>query len=183
MDIVNPYFRSADYRQALAGAGVELISSPYANTNVEVLGLPAQALRVFDDPNLTGVIDLGGDDCGAMAIGRFASRLQGRGDAALWMVVNPCRPLTSDIAALRALRDEIEAAAKLPFTGIVNCTNLGIETTAETIESRFDFILELSEALALPVVMTCVKRGLDVDVPPRLGEKFEIECWGNRFGV
>jgi len=183
MDIVNPYFRSADFAQLLDEAGVELISSPYANTNVEVLGLPTQALRIFDDPGLTGVIDLGGDDCGAMAIGRYAARLQGRDDVALWLVVNPCRPLTRDTDALRDVRDEIEAAAKLRFCGIINNTNLGVETTAETIQSHFGFVREAGEALALPVIMTCVKRGLDVAVPPGLGEKFEVECWGNRFGV
>ena len=183
MDIVNPYFRSADAAQVLARGGVELISSHYANSNVEMPWAPVEALRTFDDPRLTSVIDLGGDDCGALAIGRYAARLNGRGDAALWMVVNPYRPLTRDIAGLRAIRGEIEAAAHLRFTGIVNNTNLGGETTAEDISTHFALVKELSAALELPVVMTCVKRGIVLDVPPELGERFEMECWGNRFGV
>jgi len=108
MDIVNPYFRTADHARLLAGAGVELISSPYANTNVEMPWAPVDALRVFDDPSLTSVVDLGGDDCGALAIGRYAERLQNRGDIALLMVVNPYRPLTRDLDSLCAVRREIE---------------------------------------------------------------------------
>jgi len=184
MDIVNPYFRSADYAGVLTQGGVELIHSPYANTNVELYLPPAQAQRAFDDPALTSVIDLGGDDCGAMAIGRYANRLRGgRDDAALWMVVNPYRPLTRDIAGLREIRASIEAAAHLRFTGIVNNTNLGAETTADDIAAYFSLVKELSGDLELPVVMTCVKAGIALDVPPELGERFEVECWGNRFGV
>jgi hypothetical protein len=183
MDIVNPYFRGADAAQVLARGGVELISPPYANTNVELYLPPAQAVRVFDAPGLTSVIDLGGDDRGALAIGRYAQRLNGRGDLALWMVVNPYRPLTRDMTGLRAMRGEIETAARLRFTGIVNNTNLGGKTTREDIEFHFPLVENLSEALELPVVMTCVGRGIALDIPPGLGERFEVECWGNRFGV
>jgi hypothetical protein len=183
MDIVNPYFRTADFEGVLAGGGVELLRSPYANTNVEMLGAPVEALRLFDDPRLTGVIDLGGDDRGALALGRYAARLRGSGDTALWMVVNPYRPLTRDIAGLREMRAEIEGAAHLRFTGIVNNTNLGGVTAPADIAAYFPLVRELSETLALPVVMTCVRAGIALEVPPGLGERFEVECWGNRFGV
>jgi len=182
MDIVNPYFRTADYARALTGAGVELIASRWANSNVEAVWAPVDALRAFDEPGLTTVIDLGGDDCGAMAIGRYAERLQGR-DAALWMVVNPYRPLTRDVDSLRAIRHEIETAAQLRFTGLVNNANLGAETTSELIAASFPLMRELSEALALPIVLTAAMRGIALDVPEGHGDLFEIECYGNRFGV
>jgi tripartite-type tricarboxylate transporter receptor subunit TctC len=92
MDIVNPYFRTADYAKLLAEHGIELISSSYANSNVEAVWYPTQAARVFDDPGLTSVIDLGGDDCGALALGRYAGRMQGRDDIRLLLVVNPSGP-------------------------------------------------------------------------------------------
>jgi len=183
MDIVNPYFRTADYEAVLARGGVELLRSPYANTNVEMLGAPVEALRLFDDTRLTGVIDLGGDDRGALALGRYAARLRDSGDAALWMVVNPYRPLTRDIEGLREMRAEIEGAARLRFTGIVNNTNLGGATAPADIAAYFPLVRELSETLALPVMMTCVKAGIALEVPTGLGERFEVTCYGNRFGV
>ena len=183
MDIVNPYFRTTDFAGALEEAGVALISSAYANKNVEMAWIPVEALRIFDDPALTSVIDLGGDDRGALAIGQYVERLENREDVALWMVVNPYRPLTRDVAGLRAIRQEIEAAARLRFTGLVNNANLGPETTADTITATFPLMRELSEALDLPIIMTTVKRGIVLNLPEGQGERFEIECYGNRFGV
>jgi len=183
MDVVNPYFRTADCAHILADAGVELISSSLANSNVEMIGLPAQLPRVFDDPGLTSVIDLGGDDCGALALGRYAARLRGREDTALLMVVNACRPLTRDAAALLETKAEIEAAAHVPFTGLVNCTNLGAETIPETVAASFPLMRELRDALALPVVMTAVREDIPLVVPEDMGVRFDVQCWGNRFRV
>jgi len=181
MDIVNPYFRTADHAQILEDAGVELISSPFANTNVEMPWAPVEVLRVFDDPALCSVIDLGGDDQGAMALGRYAKKLVGR-DAELWMVVNPYRPLSRNMEDLRVIQQEIEAACKLRFTGLVCNPNLGEETTPELIAASFPLMREISVAFGLPVVKTAVQRGTEVEVPPELGELFELECYGNRFG-
>jgi energy-coupling factor transporter ATP-binding protein EcfA2 len=183
MDVVNPYFRTADCARALAGAGVELISSPYANTNVELYLPPERALRAFDDPSLTSVIDLGGDDCGVMALGRYAARIRGRGDVALLMVVNACRPLTRDAASLREIKSEIEAAGHVPFTGLVNNTNLGAETTQDIVAASFPLMRELRDALALPIVMTAVREDIPLAVPEDMGPRFGVKCYENRFGV
>ena len=183
MDIVNPYFRTADYAKLLAEHGVELISSSYANTNVEMPWLPTQAVRVFDDPTLTSIIDLGGDDCGALALGRYAQQMQGRGDIRLLMVVNPCRPMTRDIAGLRQVQEEIEAAAGLKFTGIVNSTNLGEDTTAELIAEQMPLLRELAQTLGLPIVFTAVPAELPLEVPEDMGERLDIVRYPNRFGA
>jgi len=183
MDIVNPYFRTADCAGMLAGAGVELVMSPFTNTAVEMNLPPERALRAFDDPTLTSVIDLGGDDCGAMALGRFAGRIRGRGDAALWMVVNACRPLTRDVDSLLQIKTEIEAAGQVPFTGLVNNTNLGAETTPELIAASFGLMRSLRDALALPIVMTAIRKDIPLAVPEDMGPRFDITCYGNRFGI
>ncbi|MCL2494850.1 MAG: hypothetical protein FWE98_04245 [Oscillospiraceae bacterium] len=183
MDIVNPYFRTADSAGVLADAGVELIHSRYANTNVEFYLPPVEAARVFDDPTLTSIIDLGGDDCGALALGRFAERIQGRGDAALLMVVNACRPLTRDADSLLAIKNEIETAARLPFTGLVNSTNLGAETTPEIVAASFPLMRQLRDALALPIAMTAVREDIPLAVPEDMGPRFDVVCWGNRFQI
>jgi len=183
MDIVNPYFRTADCARTLAGAGVELVSSAYANTAVELYLPPEQAMRAFDDPSLASVIDLGGDDCGAKALGRYAARIRGRGDVALLMVVNACRPLTRDAASLLAIKNEIEAAGHVPFTGLVNNTNLGAETTPEIIAGSFPLMRELRESLGLPIVMTAVREDVPLAVPEDMGSRFDVTCYGNRFGV
>jgi energy-coupling factor transporter ATP-binding protein EcfA2 len=185
MDIVNPYFRTADHRARLEAAGVELISSPYANTNVEMPWIPTQALRVLDDERLTSVIDLGGDSGGALAVGRFAERLQALPDTAFWLVVNPYRPLTGEVDALLAIRREIERAARLRFTGLVNNANLGAETTARHITESYSFLQGASEAMGLPIVMTAVRRELApaLSLPRGMGQLLELGELSSRFSL
>ena len=177
LDIVNPYFRTADYAALLQEGGVDLISSSHANTNAEVPALPAEALRVFDDPRLTSVIDLGGDDIGATALGRYTQRM--REPADFWMVVNLCRPMTRDAESLRAVRREIEAAARLPFTGLVNSTNLGPETTAVTIQESLPVVRQLARELGLPLVMTAARQDLaeQLRLTDEDGALFSVVCY------
>ncbi|MDR2646630.1 MAG: hypothetical protein LBB67_00675 [Oscillospiraceae bacterium] len=158
MDIVNPYFRTADHANLLEAAGVQLIGSPYANTNVEMPWIPAEAQRIVDDKSLRAVIDLGGDDTGALALGRFAPQLIDQ--AEMLLVVNPCRPLTRGVRDLTEMRFGIENAAGLAFAGIVNNTNLGAETTAQTITAHLPLVREAARAMRLPIIRTAVWKNL-----------------------
>ena len=64
LDIVNPYFRTKDSAQVLEQAGVTLISPLFANTNVDLPALPAEAYRLVQDKSVYGIMDIGGDDRG-----------------------------------------------------------------------------------------------------------------------
>jgi len=70
LDIVNPYFRTKDSERVLEENAVELISSDYAGTNVDFPALPAKAYSIIDDVGVHAVIDVGGDDRGALVLGR-----------------------------------------------------------------------------------------------------------------
>ena len=71
LDIVNPYFRTNDERKVLEDLGLSVIASPYASSNVDVPSLPADIHRVFADKEAAVVFDVGGDDDGAVALGRY----------------------------------------------------------------------------------------------------------------
>ena len=47
LDIVNPYFRTADSAKELEEAGVKLVSPQFANSNVDLPALPAEASVIF----------------------------------------------------------------------------------------------------------------------------------------
>ena len=76
LDIVNPYFRTKDSARELADAGVELVSPQFANTNVDLPALPAEAYKLVTDRNTYGIMDIGGDDRGAYALGRYVPALK-----------------------------------------------------------------------------------------------------------
>ena len=72
LDIVNPYFRTKDSAKELEAAGIELICSDYANTNVDIPALPQSMYAITDDRSRSVIVDLGGDDRGSLALGRLA---------------------------------------------------------------------------------------------------------------
>ena len=177
LDIVNPYFRTKDSASELEAAGVDLISPQFANTNVDLPALPAEAYRLVEDKSIYAVMDIGGDDRGAYALGRYTPFLLEEGNYRMAFVANPCRPLTrTPEEALEVMR-EIEAAGGLPFTAIVNNANLAHETTPETVLAAVPYMKKLSELSGLPVWMTSaeerVAAGLEGQVPGLLSMRLQ----------
>jgi hypothetical protein len=58
------------------------------------------------------------------------------------------------------IKKRIETACKLKFTALVNNSNLGVETTAQTVLDSQSYMEELSKASGLPVKFTAVRRDL-----------------------
>ena len=160
LDIVNPYFRTKDSIDDFKARGIELICSEYANTNVDIPALPANMYRLTADKDITAVIDVGGDDRGAYALGRLVPEIKAENNFDMLMVINGYRPLTPDAQSTIEVMREIEEACKLKFTGLVNNSNIGEETTVEDIIKSIGYANEVSQASGLPIVMTSVKREL-----------------------
>ena len=160
MDIVNPYFRTKDSEKELNEAGIRLISSEYASSNVDLPALPQELYSVIDDRNSFAVLDIGGDDRGAYALGRYAESILKENDYEMFMVINKFRPLTRDAESAAEVMKEIETACEMKFTAIVNNSNLGEETTADDVLGSLEYAEEVSRATGLPVKMTAVDRKL-----------------------
>ena len=180
LDIVNPYFRTKDSEAVLKAAGVSLISPQFANTNVDLPALPAEAYRLVTDKSIYGIMDIGGDDRGAYALGRYVPAMKEENNYRMVFVANCCRPLTrTPEEALEVMR-EIEAACGLRFTDIVNNSNLASETTVKTVLESRSYVEKLSELSGLPVFATSAVESIapalaetlpDV-LPLRLQEKY-----------
>ena len=160
LDIVNPYFRTKDSLQDFEAQGIGLICSEYANTNVDIPALPPDMYRLTTDKSLTAIIDVGGDDRGAYALGRLVPEIKAEDNFDMLMVINGYRPLTPDAQSTLEVMREIETACGLKFTGLVNNSNIGAETTAQNVINSMDYADEVSRASGLPIVMTTVKAEL-----------------------
>ena len=160
LDIVNPYFRTADSAAELKEAGIDLISPKFANTNVDLPALPAEAYRLVQDKASYGIMDIGGDDRGAYALGRYVPFIKEENDYRMIFVANCCRPLTrTPQDALEVMR-EIEAACGLAFTDIVNNSHLGEYTDVQTLLDSQGYIAELCDISGLPLFATTVRADL-----------------------
>ena len=157
LDIVNPYFRTKDSAKVLEEAGVYLISPQFANTNVDLPALPAEAYRLVTDRETYGIMDIGGDDRGAYALGRYVPAILAENDYRMIFVANASRPLTRTPEDAMEVMAEIEAACGLRFTDLVNNTNLGDLTTPETVLASQEYMEKLSALSGLPVFATTAK--------------------------
>jgi energy-coupling factor transporter ATP-binding protein EcfA2 len=160
LDIVNPYFRTKDSERELEENGITLICSQYANTNVDLPAIPAESYRLVQDKSCFGVIDIGGDDRGAYALGRFADAIKAEGDYRMAFVLNRFRPLTSTVSDAIEIMREIEAASGIKFNCIVNNSNIGSETTPEIFLDSVAFAEELSAKTGLPIWLHTVEKSV-----------------------
>ncbi len=174
LDIVNPYFRTKDSRRELEEAGIRLICSEYANTNVDIPALPSDLYSITDDKSRRVVIDVGGDDRGALALGRISPAILDEDSYEMLLVINRYRPLTPDAPSTVEVMREIEQAGGIRFTGLVNNSNLGELTDEETVLSSVAYAKEVSALTGLPVVMTTVKQPLCSALEGRIENLFPL---------
>lgn len=170
LDIVNPYFRTKDSASKLEKAGIRLISSDFANTNLDLPALPQDIYSITDDKSEFAVLDIGGDDRGAYALGRYAQSILDENDYEMLFVVNCFRPLTRTVNDTIEVMREIETACSMKFTAIVNNSNLGEETTVEDVLNSVSYATEISKVTGLPIKMTSVKADISNKIPKGLGE-------------
>ncbi len=175
LDIVNPYFRTQDSQAWLKSCGIDLIVSQYAGTNLDAPAMPKETYGLLADRTTYGVLDIGGDDRGALALGRYTEEIMEEGNYEMLLVANAARPLTRTPGACLEVAAEIEQACRLPFTGIVNNTNLGPETSFEEVLSSMAYAQELSRLTKLPIKMTCVRRDLYPELEGKIADLFPID--------
>ena len=144
----------------LEALGIRVVAPRYANTNVDLPALPAESYRLVQDKSTYGIMDIGGDDRGAYALGRYVSAIKAENDYRMAFVVNCYRSLTQTVEDTVEIMREIEAACGLEFNCIVNNSNLGDETTAKTVLDSLDFVERLSEQTGLEVWMHTAKESV-----------------------
>ena len=181
LDIVNPYFRTKDSAAFFEEQGIRLICSAYANSNVDIPALPQEMYALTDDRSMTAVLDIGGDDRGALVLGRLAPKILLENDYEMLMVINCYRPLTRDAASTMEVLREIEYAGGIRFTGLVNNSNLGAMTTAEDVLASREYAEEVSGLSGLPVVMTTVRQELYPAVVGKVPGAFPLGLQKNKY--
>lgn len=159
LDIASPYFRSRDVTEKLTTQGIEVIAPPGELALADLPIVVPRTKGAFDDPELYVVVDVGGDDIGATALGRFSDQLR-QLPHELLLVVNTCRPFTKDISGIKTMRLAVEKAAHLKVTGLVSNTNLGSETTPDIVHKGSEIIANAAEQMGIPVVGAGVREDL-----------------------
>lgn len=173
LDIVNPYFRSAEQSDLLRQHNIEVFMPSFAMSTVDIPALPANIMAVFEQPFDRVIIDVGGDDTGATALGRYAPQLTARREEITMLyVVNPFRPLSGteeDIAELFGL---IGQKARITPDALVNNANLQEHTTAQDVLEGQALLEKVSQRLNLPIAFTAGLPHLQEELPATVQENY-----------
>ena len=150
LDIVNPYFRSRERKKEFDAVGVKLISSSQEAAHADIPALPAELFAIFQNRDIRGILDIGGDPVGARVLARFQPQIV-REDYELLFVVNANRPevRTAD-SAIEYLR-KIEDITGLKCSGLVNNTHLCGETTEAEVRNGAALAADISQKTGIPV--------------------------------
>lgn len=159
LDIVNPYFRTADHAELFERHGIKLITPLFANTSLDIPALGFDMASEAAQSDLL-ILDVGGDEQGAIALGRYADVLGGAQGLEMLYVVNRCRKLTESPQEALELMYEIEQAARLKHTGVVNNSNLGALTDEETLLRSVQYAEDICREAGLPLRYTAVRSEL-----------------------
>jgi len=159
MDTVNPFFRSADAEEFLRANNIRLEAPLYANSNVDMPALPGTMGALIRDPSWDVILDIGGDDMGARAVGCYSEDILAR-TYERFFVINALRPFTETVQAAGKIFDEIGGAANVPATAIINNTNLLDETEPSMIFRGLKLAEELAASRGLSVAFNMVPEAI-----------------------
>ncbi|WP_347487543.1 hypothetical protein ABDB91_10305 [Desulfoscipio sp. XC116] len=176
LDIINPYFRTRIMREELEKIGLRVICPPGELAGADVPALPSSILGVLEDERGQGVFDVGGDEIGATALGRFKPYLPD-GSYNMFFVANACRPFTRTAEGIIEMLRSVEKASRLQVSALVSNTNLGSDTEPDTIQAGHAIIEDAARQLGLPVTFLAVHSPLAREMTVRMPDTpiFPIE--------
>ncbi len=170
MDVVNPYFRSRDVREEFAALGIEVIApeGPYKHADLPMIS--PRIKGAIENPDLTVILDVGGDPAGCRTLGRFVDPITTRGYEMLF-VVNTFRPFTSNKDEILQMQANLEFASKLKITEYVCNNNLMEHTTPEVVAQGIAILEVCSRSTGLPFRRYLVLDSYADIVPDGIGGK------------
>lgn len=160
MDIVNPYFCVRDIGEYLNNEyGIRVIASNPHYSNAELAVVPAEVISAFNDKSYEVVMDIGGDDTGAVVLGQF-NRFFKEEAYDMYFVINYNRPQTSNTEDIEEYVKAIQYTSRLKVTHLISNTNLSYDTSIEDILKGDKEVFELSKKLEIPHKYTVCRRDL-----------------------
>jgi len=172
LDLVNPYFASRDVREALEASGIRLLAPGGELSFGDVPSIPPAIIGLLRG-NDEIIIDVAGDEVGSMVLG-YLSRYIKDGDYQFYLVLNPYRPFAQDLESVMELKQLLEGAAHMPFTGLISNPNLMGETNLETIRAGHEMVLNYARIIQLPVCCLTVENRFRAALENEYGEILQV---------
>jgi len=173
LDVINPYFRTRLVKRILEDSGLKVVAQGGDMAFADLPSLSPAVKGVIENSEVNGVFDVGGDDVGARALGRYRDSLF-KTQFQMLFVINTCRPFTRSPEGIIKYVNSIQSASGINVGGLVNNANLGLETGLDTVLEGLETVSEVAGILKLPVVFTVVRDHLEKEARKALGGTAEI---------
>lgn len=161
LDIVNPYFRSGEQKEMLEKLGIEVIIPPYACSNVDMPVVPANVASAFGEKYDTVIFDVGGDNVGSAALGQYFQYFEKvKSSLYVYNVVNTKRPLSGTPQRIETLLYQMESACRLKVNGLIQNSNLSVETTLDTLIDGAEMLHTVSVNTGIPILYTAATKDI-----------------------
>ncbi|WDC83618.1 ATP-binding protein [Caloramator sp. mosi_1] len=177
LDIVNPYFCTRDEKEYLESLGIRVIATPKEMANAELGTIPLETLSVFNDKSYDVVLDVGGDDQGAVALGQY-NRYFKMEEYDMYFVINTTRPFTKDVEGILEYIRDIEAASRLKVKYLINNSNLSYENKDRRYFKWSEYCGRGIKRINIPIRYTVVREDLADQVKDKISnEIFPIKIF------
>lgn len=176
LDIVNPYYRSADFKNELEYAGIKVLTTNFANTNLDIPSFPPEIFSIFSDKNKKVILDIGGDDSGAMVLGRFRDYILSD-DYEMFYVINEKRSMSCDFDENISLMNSIQNVTGLEVLKIINNTHLCKETTEQTILDSIKYTEKFCETSKKEYGFTCIEDKFYGSLSKKIKNPYKIKIY------
>lgn len=177
LDIVNMYFRSREKALEMEASGIRVIGSQIESPAAGVPSISAEVLTPLQDPSYEAVLDVGGDQVGARALGRYGEYFK-EGEYDMFFVLNANRPETQTVEKVIEYMVKIEDVSRAKITGIINNTHLLKSTTAKDVLRGQKLALQVSERTNIELKYNSVLEEVVESLPIDLkGEVFPMKMF------
>ena len=146
LDLVNPFFASRDAKEKLINKNVRLVAPGGKLAFGDVPNLPTEIIALMKQDN-DMLIDLAGDEVGSLVIGYLSKLVIGRGNYEFYLVINPYRPFAGELESIKELRQLLEKAGLIKFTGIISNPNMVEETNLDLVLKGHRRVVEFAGEL------------------------------------
>ncbi|MFA5575869.1 MAG: ATP-binding protein [Tissierellaceae bacterium] len=177
LDVVNMYFRSREKAKELTELGIKVIGSQVNAPAIEVPSISAEVYAPLQDPSYDLILDVGGDQVGARALGRYVDYFE-EGKYDMFFILNANRAETQTVDKVLEYMKKIEDVSRARVTGLVNNTHLLKATSVEDVLKGQKLALEVEERTGIELKYVSVLEKIIPELPSDLrGEILPIKLF------
>ncbi len=178
IDIISPYFRSRDEKSFLEEMEIKMVTVPEKYMHADLPIIPPEVGGYILNPNFVTVVDVGGNEDGAIVLGSLKDFID-KVRKSVFFVVNIFRPFSGTKEEIISNIDRISQSGKIKIDYLVNNSNVGSETKFNDIKMGEEILTEVSKEIGIPLAFTSVDQDIDYegDLPVFRIKRFMKTIW------